>query len=203
MSLESTTNAIEDHLIDSISFKLAPGASYVTDRRSVSFFPQGSNIYKPQTGTKVIKIALTGTGEWLDPSTLQLQFKLENGENKGLYIVGQPHTFFRRARLMCGGTVVEDIDQYNRVHEMLGILSGKLNRDMDDVSSNSKRWDSDEIYNVISNDLLNATNNSQAPLNNIAVKFPNQSNLLTVRVELIISSVNFKIIFAIRLSNSA
>ena len=38
MSLEATTNAIEDHLIDSISFKLAPGASYVTDRRSVSFF---------------------------------------------------------------------------------------------------------------------------------------------------------------------
>ena len=84
MSLEATTNAIEDHLIDAISFKLAPGASYVTDRRSVSFFPQGSNIYKPQTGTKVIKIALTGTGEWLDPSTLQLQFKLENtgGANK-------------------------------------------------------------------------------------------------------------------------
>ena len=38
MSLESTTNAIEDHLIDSISFKLQPGASYVTDRRSASFF---------------------------------------------------------------------------------------------------------------------------------------------------------------------
>ena len=95
MSLEATTNAIEDHLIDAISFKLAPGASYVTDRRSVSFFPQGSNIYKPQTGTKVIKIALTGTGEWLDPSTLQLQFKLENtgGANKALYVVGQPHTF--------------------------------------------------------------------------------------------------------------
>ena len=37
MSLEATTNAIEDHLIDSISFKLAPGASYVNDRRSVSF----------------------------------------------------------------------------------------------------------------------------------------------------------------------
>ena len=41
MSLEATTNAIEDHLIDAISFKLAPGASYVTDRRSVSFFPHG------------------------------------------------------------------------------------------------------------------------------------------------------------------
>ena len=169
MSLEATTNAIEDHLIDAISFKLAPGASYVTDRRSVSFFPQGSNIYKPQTGTKVIKIALTGTGEWLDPSTLQLQFKLENGEqiNKALFVVGQPHSFFRRARLMCGGTVVEDIDQYNRVHEMLSVLSGKFNRDMDDVSSVSKRWDSDEVYDIISQNLLDGTFNDEEPRFNV------------------------------------
>ena len=40
MSLEATTNAIEDHLIDAISFKLAPGASYVTGHRSVSFPPK-------------------------------------------------------------------------------------------------------------------------------------------------------------------
>ena len=77
MSLEATTNAIEDYLIDSISFKLQPGASYVTDRRSVSYFPSGSNIYRPVAGTKVIKITLTGD-QWLDPSTVQLQFDLEN-----------------------------------------------------------------------------------------------------------------------------
>ena len=81
MSLEATTNAIEDHLIDSLSFRLQPGASYVTNRRSVSFFPQGSNIYKPIAGTKVIKVNLTGDG-WLDPSTVQLQFTLKNGEAK-------------------------------------------------------------------------------------------------------------------------
>ena len=50
---------------------------------------------------------------------------------------------------MCGGTVVEDIDQYNRVHEMLSVLSGKNNRDMDDVSSMSKRWDCYEVYDAV------------------------------------------------------
>ena len=50
---------------------------------------------------------------------------------------------------MCGGTVVEDIDQYNRVHEMLSVLSGTHNRDMDDTSSMSKRWDSEEIYDAV------------------------------------------------------
>ena len=90
MSLKATTNAIEDYLIDSISFKLQPGASYITDRRSVSYFPQGSNIYRPVQGTKVIKITLTGD-QWLDPSTVQLQFDLEN-ENTGqpLYMLGGP-----------------------------------------------------------------------------------------------------------------
>ena len=163
MSLESTTNAIEDHLIDSISFKLQPGASYVTDRRSVSFFPQGSNIYKPETGTKVIKIALTGTGEWLDPSTVQLQFQLKNEENKKLLVAGGPHSFIRRARLMCGGTVVEDIDQYNRVHEMMSVLSGDKNRDMDDISGTMNRWDADPLYYYINNNKMNSTNLGERP----------------------------------------
>ena len=93
MSLEATTNAIEDYLIDSISFKLQPGASYVTDRRSVTFHPSGSNIYKPVQGTKVIKITLTGD-QWLDPSTVQLQFDLNNTQDQNLYLLGGPHIFF-------------------------------------------------------------------------------------------------------------
>ena len=109
MSLEATTNAIEDHLIDSLSFRLQPGASYVTNRRSVSFFPQESNIYKPLQGTKVIKINLTGDG-WLDPSTVQLQFNIKNSDNANpLYLLGGPHAFFRRMRILCNGTIVEDI----------------------------------------------------------------------------------------------
>ena len=68
---------------------------------------------------------------------------------------------------MCGGTVVEDIDQYNRVHEMLSVLSGKNNRDMDDVSSVSKRWDCEEIYKAIQDNSLSAENNEQDPVFNI------------------------------------
>ena len=149
MSLEATTNAIEDYLIDSISFKLQPGASYVTDRRSVTFHPSGSNIYKPVQGTKVIKITLTGD-QWLDPSTVQLQFDLNNaksGTNQDLYLLGGPHVFFRRMRLLCGGTIVEDIDQYNRIHEMFHILTNRHNRDLDDVTGFEMRWDEEVFYN--------------------------------------------------------
>ena len=57
--MEAVANAAEDRLIDGLSFKLKPGASYVTDRKSVTFHPQGSNIYSP-IGTKVIKIYFQG-----------------------------------------------------------------------------------------------------------------------------------------------
>ena len=73
--MESHAQSVDDHLIDSLSFKLKPGASYVTDRRSVTYFPQGGNQYSP-TGVKVMKILLTGD-QWLDPSTTKLQFRLE------------------------------------------------------------------------------------------------------------------------------
>ena len=53
MSLEATTKAIEDHLIDAISFKLAPGASYVTDRRSASFFPKVPTFINQRPGPKL------------------------------------------------------------------------------------------------------------------------------------------------------
>ena len=39
-------NSAEDLLIDSFQFKIPPSASYVTDRRSVSYFTAGSNVYQ-------------------------------------------------------------------------------------------------------------------------------------------------------------
>ena len=64
--VEAIANGIEDRLVDGLSVKLAPGASYITDRRSVSFYPQGSNIYSSTSGTKLIRIVLTGDS-WMDP----------------------------------------------------------------------------------------------------------------------------------------
>ncbi len=70
--MESTTNTVEDQLIDGLQCRLPAGASYVTDRKSVSFFPHGGNAYKP-SGVKVVKFVLTGN-DWLDPSTVKFQF---------------------------------------------------------------------------------------------------------------------------------
>ena len=74
---EAIVKAVEDKLIDGLSFRMNPGASYVIDRRSIAYHPQGSNIYQLQQGTKLIRILLTGDN-WLDPTTLRVSFTVNS-----------------------------------------------------------------------------------------------------------------------------
>ena len=122
--------SIDDALIGGLSYKLKAGASYVTNRRSVSYFAQGGNQYSP-SGIKVVKFNLTGD-QWLDPSTFRVMFQLNNTGNVGAAegaslkmvepLSWNPAVFFRRCRVICGGQVVEDIDSFNRLSLMLTAL---------------------------------------------------------------------------------
>ena len=148
--VESYANSVEDKLIDGLSFKLESGASYIHDRRSVSFHPSGSNIYNSKTGTKFIRIALTGK-DWLDPSTFRVAFDVQNLEtartdagtalNPFLRPLSGPWCMFRRIRLLAGSQVIEDIDQYSRVHQMMDILTAKDSRRNEVVEGFGYLWD--------------------------------------------------------------
>ena len=115
--------------IGGLNYKLKAGASYVTNRRSVSYFAQGGNQYSPNV--KVMKFNLTGD-QWLDPSTFRVMFQLNNAGNIGAPegsplkqikpLPWNPAVFFRRARIICGGVVVEDVDNFNRLSLMLTAL---------------------------------------------------------------------------------
>jgi hypothetical protein len=120
--METHIQATEDSLIDTLSFKLPNTANFINDRRSVTFFPSGSNEYGPR-GVKVMKFLLSGT-DWLDPSTVRIQFRLNNKDTtKNLHPLNPlPALFFRRLRILSGGIVVEDIDMYNRVYNMVHTL---------------------------------------------------------------------------------
>ena len=114
--MQAHAQSVEDNLLDSLSFKLRPGASYITDRRSVTYFPQGDNFYSPG-GVKVIKMMLTGDS-WMDPSTIKLFMMVENDTAFDItpHVSGAWGTF-RRLRILCGGMIVEDIDIYGRLQE--------------------------------------------------------------------------------------
>lgn len=131
--MEATAQSVEDYLVDGLSFKLRPGATYINNRRSVTYYPHGGNQYSP-TGVKVIKLMLTGS-DWLDPGSLRMVYELANPETATnmLYPLGGPWSFFRRLRVLCGGQVVEDIDYYNHVHEMFHTMTPKFVRNNDDI----------------------------------------------------------------------
>ncbi len=142
--VEAIANSVEDKLIDGLSFKMQPGASYVVERKSVTYHPQGSNNYEPGAGTKLIRILLTGDN-WLDPSTLRVMFSLNNREAAGadreLRVMSGPWSFFRRMRILVAGQLVEDIDQYNRIHEMFSFL----------VAEDSNMNDAAEAFGIVHN----------------------------------------------------
>ena len=122
--MEATTSAVEDTLVEKLDFKIKPGASYITGRRNCSFFSTGGNSYAPN-GVRVVRFQLSSDG-WLDPSSVRIQFTLVNEDgNPGhlLRPVSGPYSFFRRFRALCGGTVVEDINDWDRLSHMFEILS--------------------------------------------------------------------------------
>ena len=99
--MEVYSSSVEDQLIDGLSFKLAPGSSYIQDRKSSTFWPSGSNIYTPAGGTKVIRFLINGS-DWLDPNTLRIFFDVSNKEAYPLRVLGNPYCFFRRMRVLVG-----------------------------------------------------------------------------------------------------
>ena len=119
--MEHTLSASEDALIESLTFNLPNSANFITDRRSVSFFPSNGNEFSPQ-GVKILRFMITGT-DWLDVSTLRVQYKFNNNGTHALYPINALAAIpFRRLRILAGGQLVEDIDYYNLVYNMLSIL---------------------------------------------------------------------------------
>ena len=167
--VEGHANAIEDNLIDGLSFKLDPGASYITNRRSVTFHPNGSDTYSSSTGTKVIKIRMNGS-DWLDPSTCKLMFTLKNTDGAtDMEFVSGPHSFFKRLRVLVGGQSCEDIDEYARTHEMFNILQSTA------VRAN------DAVEGVVEGDTL-AANKSRRVGMKLLSGLLNQGKMIPLRV---------------------
>ena len=49
--METVLTTVEDSMLDSLTFQLGASSNYITDRRSVTFYAAGSNVYSPQGTT--------------------------------------------------------------------------------------------------------------------------------------------------------
>ena len=148
------TFAPEDILVDNLSFKLNKGSSYVTDRRGVRFYPSGSHVYRPTSGNRVLKFSLNAEDSgWLDPQSVRIFCTVQNldrGLNRKLRPLAPPYSFFRRMRIIAGNQVVEDFDNYNRVHHMFSKLMSQGARKDEANEGFGYRYD-DEIKTLVNN----------------------------------------------------
>ena len=135
--MESHLATQEPLLIDNLSFVPSHSADYVTSRKKATFYQAGSNIYSTTGGTRVLKISLNSSSDWIDPYCVYLQFDLVNNESSGSkYVrpISNGHSFFRRLRIMCGNSVLEDINDYNKVAELFdNVMKPDQERENDDV----------------------------------------------------------------------
>jgi hypothetical protein len=134
---------LEPLLIENLSFKLKESAQYITSRRQVTYYASGSNVYSTVGGTRTLSVTMNGL-EWIDPSSVYLQYDLRNTEAiagvKRVRPVSGAHCFFQRLRIMTGhGTLVEDISDYNQVHELFSNMKPREEVDNDDILSFGSR----------------------------------------------------------------
>ena len=125
--MEHYAQSVGDARIGGLSYKLKPGAPYVTDRRAVTFFASGGNQYN-SPGVKVCKFNIVAD-QWLDPGTFRVMFTLTNNGNPATGVVQplhwNPAVMFRRARVIAGGQVIEDIGDVNRLSLMMTALKSQ------------------------------------------------------------------------------
>ena len=66
--------------------------------KKARFYQVGSNIYSTSGGTRVLKISLNSSSDWVDPSCVYLQYDLINNVASGndrVRPISNGHSFFK------------------------------------------------------------------------------------------------------------
>ena len=105
MSLETHISGAEDRLLDSLHFGGKNSASYVTDRRQVTFAPSSASAWKP-SGVRLVRFNLADESGWLDGRTVRLFFTLTNLHPTAALdpICDSPSGMIRRVRIIANGS---------------------------------------------------------------------------------------------------
>jgi hypothetical protein len=113
--MESILSTVEDTLLGSLSYKIDPksGSSYVTEKKQVTYFASGSNVYGPTNGTKVLRYNIA-SDQFIDLSSIVVSVMVNVGATAvATPLVSSGHCLFNRLRWIISGTVVEDIEHFN------------------------------------------------------------------------------------------
>ena len=120
-ALESLISAGgEAPLMQSLSFDLPPGTTAVVDRKQgVRAYPTSASSLQIG-GTRTCRIRLGGN-DFVDPSTVRLQFVVTNTHaSNSLAPACGPWGVWGQVRLLSGGVELDNLPYYSRFHQMHG-----------------------------------------------------------------------------------
>ena len=103
-TMEVVTNAVNDELMQSLDYKLrSSNVSYVTSRKDVQYFPSSLSTFTATT-SRVARIPLTTGGDFLDPESLKIAFRVRNVDGGGGIVYPgsfEGNCFIKRVQLFC------------------------------------------------------------------------------------------------------
>jgi hypothetical protein len=120
---------------------------------------------------------------------------LDTTANKNLRPLGGPWTFFRRMRILCAGQLVEDIMDYNRIHQMIHMMIAKESRENDMAEAFGQawneyewqqgRWDTDDFAGIDPNSSMTVLFKPLSGVLNQQKYLPLKWAPLTIELELV------------------
>jgi len=134
-SLESYAQTAPQVLLGSLDYRLPSGAPYIIDRQSSTFISSAAGTFS-SGGVRTFRINVTSDQAFADLSTMRLVFRIKNTSPTpdnltagGARYILKPKTgpwaLIQRLQIYCAGTLVTDILNYGRHHEIWHTLSPK------------------------------------------------------------------------------
>lgn len=123
--MELKLSSAQDDLLNSLNYKMPKTASYILKRDvDVKYHPTGSSVYSP-SGNRHCKILLSDPTAWIDPSTVHLAFRITNKHASVSYNLYPAWTAIKRMTLRAGGKIIEDINNYGVLHQLVSKLTNE------------------------------------------------------------------------------
>jgi hypothetical protein len=149
MSLETHISGSEDALIAGLAFSGRNTASYITERREVSFAPQTSANIRP-SGSRLLRFSLADQQGFLMGDTVRLAFKITNLSPTGplVPITDSPLSMFRRMRVIANGSaVIEDVEELGRCCQIFSELLPSSRR----YNNMAEHWGGAAVQSTLDN----------------------------------------------------
>jgi hypothetical protein len=109
----------EAPVLPALAYELpAPSTSIVDRKQCVRAYPSSASSLS-LTGTKTVRIRLGGEG-FIDPSSIRLQYTIENKESKWMRPFTGPWGVWGQVYCRSNGVELDNIPYYGRHHQMFG-----------------------------------------------------------------------------------